>query len=323
MLYESALDLIGNTPLVRVNNLAPGGAVTLYAKIEKLNPGGSIKDRICRYMIERAQQEGALRPGMTVIEATSGNTGIGLAWICAVKGYKCVLVMPDTMSEERRKILLIFGAKVVLSDGEKGMNGAQDVAETLVRGHPERFFMPNQFMNEYNILSHYETTAREIWDDTRGTVTHLVAGIGTTGTLMGTSRYLKEWNPSVSVVAVEPLAETPIPGLKNLSTSYVPGIFDASRIDRTISVSLRQAEDTARLFALREGLFCGPSSGAILYGALELARSLDEGVVVAVLPDGGEKYLSTTLCNMEECLACIERYQISCSLADDYLRDSP
>ena len=317
MIYDSALDLIGNTPMVRITTLLPRSDVSLYIKLEKVNPGGSIKDRICKHMIEHAEREGLLKPGMTVIEPTSGNTGIGLALVCAVKGYKCELVMPETMTIERRKILLMYGAKVILSDGQKGMNGAQDLASKIVEENPGKYFMPNQFMNDYNVLAHYDTTAREIWDDTEGTLTHFVAGIGTTGTLMGTSRHLKEWNPSIEVVAVEPMRDTPIPGLKNLEVSYVPEIYQSHRIDRKITVSLEQAEDAARLLALREGLFCGPSSGAILHGALEVASSIREGTIVAMMPDGGEKYLSTTLCDKACCLQCICKHNVPCSLVEE------
>ncbi|MHC1609835.1 MAG: PLP-dependent cysteine synthase family protein [Candidatus Methanofastidiosia archaeon] len=317
MIFDNVLDMVGNTPLVRLSNLNNNKKVKLYAKLEKFNPGGSIKDRICKYMIEYAEKEGLLKKGMTVIEATSGNTGIGLAWICAVKGYKCVLVMPKTMTKERRKILLVYGTKVVLTDGSKGMDGAQDVANEIIRKNPDKYFMPDQFMNKYNTLAHYETTGEEIWQDTKGTVTHFVAGIGTTGTLMGTSKRLKKYNPNVQTIAVEPTKETIIPGLKNLEVSYVPNIYDICLIDEKMHVTLEEAEDAARLLALKEGLFCGPSSGAILHAALQKAHLLDEGVVVTVLPDGGERYISTELCNRERCITCIHRHNISCSLTED------
>jgi len=317
LIFDNVLDMVGNTPLVRLSNLNNNKKVKLYAKLEKFNPGGSIKDRICKYMIEYAEKEGLLKKGMTVIEATSGNTGIGLAWICAVKGYKCVLVMPKTMTKERRKILLVYGTKVVLTDGSKGMDGAQDVANEIIRKNPDKYFMPDQFMNKYNTLAHYETTGEEIWQDTKGTVTHFVAGIGTTGTLMGTSKRLKKYNPNVQTIAVEPTKETIIPGLKNLEVSYVPNIYDICLIDEKMHVTLEEAEDAARLLALKEGLFCGPSSGAILHAALQKVHLLDEGVVVTVLPDGGERYISTELCNRERCITCIHRHNISCSLIED------
>jgi cysteine synthase len=322
MIVDSVLDLVGHTPLLRVRSLVPSGNVSLYVKLEKMNPGGSIKDRIAKHMIEHAEKVGALKSGMTVIEASSGNTGIGLAWVCAVKGYHCEIVMPDTMSMERRKILLMFGTKVILTDGAKGMNGAQDLVDEIIRRSPTKYFSPNQFSNTCNIDAHYTATGVEIWEDTNGSVTHLVGGIGTTGTLMGVARRLKEHNPSVVTTGVEPHPDDPIPGLKNLDVSYVPSIYDARLIDTTERVTLRDAEDTARLLALREGIFCGPSSGAILSVALNLVESLDEGTVVAILPDGGERYLSTELCDDERCIECIERYGISCSLADEYVDDT-
>ncbi|HHN81410.1 MAG TPA: cysteine synthase family protein [Methanomicrobia archaeon] len=317
MIVNSALELIGKTPMLRVNNLATPRGVTLYVKFEKMNPGGSIKDRIAKHMIEYAEKIGALKPGMTVIEASSGNTGIGLAWVCAVKGYHCEIVMPDTMSMERRKTLLMFGTKVILTDGTRGMNGAQDLVDEIVRQSPSKYFTPNQFGNACNIDAYYSATGMEIWDDTNGDVTHFVGGIGTTGTLMGVTRRLKELDPAIETIGVEPYPDDPISGLKNLDVSYIPSIYDPRMIDRMVRVSLKDAEDTARLLALREGLFCGPSSGAILSAALDLARDLDEGTIVAIMPDGGERYLSTELCDDEQCIDCIERYGISCSLAKD------
>ena len=251
-----------------------------------------------------------------MIEPTSGNTGIGLALVCAVKGYKLVLVMPETMTKERRKILIAHGAKIVLSEGAKGMNGAEDLARKIVGENPDKYFIPNQFANRFNVLAHYETTGEEIWRDTRGRITHFVAGIGTTGTLMGVSKRLKEFNPKIRIIAVEPHPKTPIQGLKNLQVQYVPAIWDASRIDEKETVALQEAEETARLLALREGIFCGPSSGAILSAALRKAEEIDRGVMVAILPDGGEKYLSTQLCDLDKCLACIQKYGIPCAYFD-------
>jgi cysteine synthase len=262
-------------------------------------------------MIERAERDGALTKGKTVIEPTSGNTGIGLAITCAVKGYKLVLVMPETMTMERRKILTIHGAQIVLSPGSKGMNGAEDLAREMVQKNPEKYFMPNQFANKYNVLAHYETTAEEIWKDTEGGITHFVAGIGTSGTLMGVSKNLKTRNPRMKVIAVEPHAETPIQGLKNLQIQYVPTILNESAIDEKHYVKLEDAEETARLLAAKEGIFCGPSSGAILYVALQKAKEIERGIMVAVAPDGGDKYLSTELCNEDKCQECFRKYGIS------------
>jgi cysteine synthase len=316
MAHPNILDLIGNTPMVRINNLNPNKRVVLYAKLERNNPGGSVKDRIAKYMIENAEKEGVLTKDKIVIEPTSGNTGIGLALVCAVKGYKLVLVMPETMTMERRKIMMAYGAKIVLSEGSKGMDGAEDLANEIVARNPKKYFMPNQFSNKYNVLAHYETTGAEIWRDTKGKVTHFVAGIGTTGTLMGVSRYLKERNPDIKIVGVEPDPRTPIQGLKNLEVQRVPKIWDSSRIDEKYTVTLEQAEETARLLALSEGIFCGPSSGAAMRIAMKKAAEVDKGVVVAILPDGGDKYLSTQLCDPQRCLECAKKYKIPCAYAD-------
>jgi len=316
LIVSSILGLIGNTPMVKINDLNPNKRVELYAKLEKLNPGGSIKDRIANYMIQFAEKEGALTKEKIVIEPTSGNTGIGLAMVCAVKGYKLVLVMPETMSMERRGIMMAYGAKIILSKGSMGMNGAEDLTKEIVSRDPERYFMPNQFANKYNVLAHYETTGAEIWEDTGGMVTHIIAGIGTTGTLMGASRYLKERNPLIKAIGVEPDPKTPIQGLKNLETQYVPQIWDGSQADERHTVSLDLAEETARLLALAEGIFCGPSSGAIMHVALKKIANIDGGVMVAILPDGGERYLSTQLCDPKKCLECAQKYKIPCAYAD-------
>lgn len=319
MIVPNILALIGSTPMVRINNLNPNKNVELYAKLEKLNPSGSVKDRIADYMVEHAEKEGVLTREKIVIEPTSGNTGIGLAMVCAVKGYKLVLVMPETMSMERRRIMMAYGAKIVLSKSSRGMDGAEDLAKDIVAGDPERYFMPNQFVNKYNALAHYETTGAEIWKDTGGTLTHVVVGMGTTGTAMGISRYMKECNPNIRIIGVEPDPATPIQGLKNLETQYVPQIWDSSRIDERHTVSLDLAEETARLLALAEGLFCGPSSGAIVHIALKKIAEIDRGVMVMVLPDGGEKYLSTQLCDPVKCLECARKYKIPCAYADQSL----
>ncbi|MEM4649271.1 MAG: cysteine synthase family protein, partial [Candidatus Bathyarchaeia archaeon] len=222
MIVNNILDLIGNTPMVKVNYLNPNPKVELYLKLEKFNPGGSVKDRIAKYMIEQAEKTGKLTKDKIVIEPTSGNTGIGLALVCRVKGYNLTLVMPETMSLERRQILIALGAKIILSEGSKGMNGAEDLAREIVSRNPDKYFMPNQFANPANVLAHYETTAEEIWRDTKGKITHFVAGIGTSGTLMGVSKRLKEYNPDIQIIAVQPKAGTTIQGLKNLQVQYVP-----------------------------------------------------------------------------------------------------
>ena len=319
MIYNNILELIGNTPVVKINNLSPKKSVEMYVKLEKFNPGGSVKDRIALYMIEAAEREGLLTKDKIIIEPTSGNTGIGLALVCAVKGYKLAIVMPETMSMERRKILMAYGAKIILSPAARGMDGAEDLARQIVSKNPEKYFMPNQFANPNNVKAHYETTAEEIWRDFGDRLTHLVAGLGTTGTIVGVSKKLKERNPKLKVIGVEPHKDTPIQGLKNLEVQYVPKIWDPSIVDEKVVVTLAEAEETARLLTLKEGIFCGPSSGAIFYAALKKAQELDSGVILAILPDGGEKYLSTTLCDPERCLECIRKFGIQSACVDQEL----
>jgi cysteine synthase len=264
-------------------------------------------------MIEQAEKSGKLANGKTIIEPTSGNTGIGLALVCRAKGYDLILVMPETMTLERRQILISLGAKIVLSDGTKGINGAEDLAHEIFNKNPENYFMPNQFANQANVLAHYETTGEEIWLDTNGQVTHFFGGIGTAGTLMGVSKRLKEYNSKVEVIAVQPEVGTTIQGLKDLKTQYVPAIWKKELVDELHYVNPKAADEAARLLALQEALFVGPSSGAIFHVALQKAKELSEGVLVAIAPDGGEKYLSTNLCDPVLCLACVKKYGIKCS----------
>ncbi len=316
MLVKDILDLIGNTPMVQVKDLNNNLQLKMYLKLEKFNPGGSVKDRIAKYMIEKAEERKELTKDKTVIEPTSGNTGIGLALVCRAKGYDLVLVMPETMTLERRQILIALGAKIILSEGSKGMNGAEDLAHNIVNKNPTKYFMPDQFANEANVLAHYETTAEEIWRDTKGKVTHFVGGIGTTGTLMGVSKRLREYNPRIRIIGVQPKPGTAIQGLKNLQTQYVPKIWRSELVDEIYEVDLKDAEETARRMTLSEGIFLGPSSGAILNIALKKADEIDRGVMVVMAPDGGEKYLSTTLCDPALCLACAMKYGIRCSYSD-------
>ncbi|MDH5690599.1 MAG: PLP-dependent cysteine synthase family protein [Candidatus Bathyarchaeota archaeon] len=315
-MVDNILDFIGNTPIVRINHLNPNPNLELFLKLEKFNPGGSVKDRVTKYMIEDAEKNGKLKKGMTVIEPTSGNTGIGLALVCRVKGYDLDLVMPDTMTRERRQILLALGAKVILSEGSKGMDGAEDLAHEIASQNPNKYFVPNQFANPANVIAHYETTAEEIWRDTKGKITHFVAGLGTSGTLMGVSCRLKELNPDIRVIAVQPEAGTAIQGLKNLKTQYVPAIWKPELVDEIYTASPNDAEESARLLALQEGLFVGPSSGAIFYIARKKAREIDGGVMVAMAPDGGEKYLSTSLCDPALCIEAVRKFGIQCSYKD-------
>jgi cysteine synthase B len=316
MIAKSILDLIGNTPMVQVNRVHSNPNLELYVKLEKFNVGGSVKDRIAKYMIEQAEKSGQLTKDKIVIEPTSGNTGIGLAIVCRVKGYNLFLVMPENMTLERRQILNAIGAKIILSEANKGMDGAEDLARKIVSQSPDKYFMPNQFANQANVLAHYETTAEEILRDTEGRVTHFVAGIGTTGTLMGVSKRLKEHNPDIKIIAVEPEKGTAIQGLKNLETQYVPAIWKKNQVDEVHKVNPKEAEDAARLLSLQEGIFVGPSSGAIFHIALQKAKEISKGVMVAIAPDGGEKYLSTTLCDPNLCLKCARKYGIRCSYID-------
>jgi cysteine synthase len=313
---KTVLELIGNTPLVKTQHLTPNPNVQIYLKLEKQNPGGSIKDRIAKYMIEQAEQSGQLKRGQTVIEATSGNTGIGIALVCRAKGYDCVIIMPESMSVERRKVLVSFGAKVLLTDAERGMDGAETVAKEIAAENPAKYFMPNQSANPANTMAHYETTGPEIWRDTDGKITHLFAGIGTTGTLMGISKYLKEHNPTVQAIGVQPEIGATIQGLKDLKTYSTPKIFDPKFIDEIQYVHPQIAEETTRLLSLQEGLFVGSSSGAIFYAAMQKAKTLREGVLVCIAPDGGEKYLSTALCDPDCLVECVRKNGVQCSYCD-------
>lgn len=313
---RNILDLIGNTPIVNIKYLNPNPKLKMYAKLEKYNPGGSVKDRIAKYMIEQAEKTGQLTKNKVVIEPSSGNTGIGLALVCRAKGYDLFTVMPETMTLERRQMLIALGAKIILSEGTKGMNGAEDLAHEMVNQKPKKYFMPNQFSNPANVLAHYKTTAEEIWRDTKGKVTHFVAGIGTSGTLMGVSRRLREYNPNIRVIAVQPEPNTSIQGLKNLKTQYVPKIWKRELVDEICTVPPWEAEETARRLTLQEGLFVGPSSGAIFNIALKKAMEIEKGVMVVIAPDGGEKYLSTTLCDPALCVQCARKFGIRCSYMD-------
>lgn len=291
----SVLDALGNTPLVRLDRINPHKRVKVYAKLEGNNPGGSVKDRIAHYMIKDAEADGRLTPGFTILEPTSGNTGIGLAVVGTSKGYKVKLVMPECVSLERRKTLEALGAEVVLSPGHEGTDGAIRLAHRLYDEDRSHYFMPDQFNNPSNIRAHYETTGPEVYEQTGGEVSHFIAGMGTTGTLMGVSRRLKELSAGIKIVGVEPKLGHRIQGLKNMSESIVPGIYDPSRLDEKHNVEDEDAFATTRRLALEEGLFVGMSSGAAMWVALKKASELKEGTVVVVLPDRGDRYLSTAL----------------------------
>ncbi|MBN2397205.1 MAG: cysteine--tRNA ligase [Deltaproteobacteria bacterium] len=298
--YNNILDLIGNTPLVEIRRLNPNKNITIYAKLEGANPGGSIKDRTALYMIERAEERGDLTPEKTILEATSGNTGIGLALVAAVKGYKLTLTMPESASEERKKILRAMGAQLRLTPAELGTDGAIEVAYEMLREEPERYFATDQFNTEDNALAHYYGTAEEIWQQTGGTVTMVVTTLGTSGTAMGISRRLKKYNKDIRIIGVEPYLHHKIQGLKNMQESYRPGIFEKSRLDEKINILDEDAFEMARALARSEGLFVGMSSGAAMHVALEKAREMEEGVIVVIFPDGGERYLSTPLFSDQE-----------------------
>ncbi|MEW5773493.1 MAG: cysteine synthase [Thermodesulfobacteriota bacterium] len=295
MHHPHVLSRIGNTPLVELRTLSPRPGVKILAKIECVNPGGSIKDRVALAMVEAAEADGSLTPGKTVIEATSGNTGVGLAMVCAVKGYRLKLFMPETASEERKRIMRAFGADIELTPGRLGTDGAIEVAYRLAREEPDTYVLMDQFNNPASIEAHYRGTAPEIWEATGGGVTHAVAALGTSGTVMGLARRLHEYDAKVQVIAVEPYPRHKIQGLKNMQESYPPGIFDRSALDATIHVEDEEAFETARLLARQEGILAGMSSGAAVAGALRLARDLESGLIVVIIPDSGERYLSTSL----------------------------
>ncbi|MBF0566430.1 MAG: cysteine synthase family protein [Nitrospirae bacterium] len=289
------LNAIGNTTMVLLENLNPNPKTRLYAKLEGNNPGGSVKDRIAHYMIKDAENSGALKKHHVILEPTSGNTGIGLAMVGATKGYRVRLVMPMCVSMERRMTLEAFGAELILSPGEEGTDGAIRLAHKIYEENRDEYYMPDQFNNQSNIKAHYETTGVEVYEQTRGEVSLFVAGMGTTGTLMGTSKRLKEYDASIGILGVEPLLGHKIQGLKNMSESIVPGIFDPSRLDDKRNVKDDDAYDCARRLALSEGLFVGMSSGAAMYVAMEKAKEMKDGTIVVILPDRGDRYLSTTL----------------------------
>ncbi|MBT8329834.1 MAG: cysteine--tRNA ligase [Desulfofustis sp.] len=303
MIHDNILDSIGNTPLITINRLNPNKKVTVVGKLESRNPGGSVKERIALSMIEAAEKSGELRKESIVLEATSGNTGIGLAMVCAAKGYRCMLVMPESASIERRKIMQAYGAEILLTPAARATDGAIEKAYSMAREFPDRYFLTDQFNNEANWQAHYDRTGPEIWQQTGGKITHLVATLGTSGTVMGLCAWFKEQQPHVQIVAVEPHLGHKLQGLKNMKESYKPGIFDKTAPDLILNINDEHAFETARNLARHEGMLVGMSSGAAMHAALEIARDLEEGLVVAILPDGGERYLSTPLFTPEETLA--------------------
>jgi S-sulfo-L-cysteine synthase (O-acetyl-L-serine-dependent) len=292
---EDILCSIGNTPLVRINKLNPNKNTTIYAKLEGFNPTGSIKDRIALSMIQQAEAEGKLTKGKTIIEPTSGNTGVALAMIGAIKGYAVEIVMSDSVSVERRQMIRAFGGAVTLSEGKYGTDGAIRKARELVKADPDKYFMPDQFSNQYNKIAHYKTTGDEIWKQTGGNVDYFVSALGTSGTIMGVGKALKEHNPKIKIVSAHPVKGHYIQGLKNMEEAIVPAIYDPSQIDITIMVETEIAYEMTRQIAKQEGVFVGMSSGAALYAAIEIAKQIESGTIVTIFPDRGEKYLSTNL----------------------------
>jgi cysteinyl-tRNA synthetase len=309
-IYKSIIEGIGNTPLVEICRLNPNKKVKIFAKLESANPGGSIKDRTALFMIENAEKRGELTPAKTILEATSGNTGIGLAMIAAAKGYKLCLTMSEAASEERKKILRAMGAELHFTPAAQGTDGAIEVAYRMLRENPDKYFGTDQFNNEDNVAAHYYGTAQEIWEQTDGAVTMIVSSLGTTGTAMGISKRLKELNPEIKIIGVEPYLQHKIQGLKNMRESYRPGIFDKARLDEKVNILDEDAFEMSRRLTREEGILAGMSSGAAMFVAAQKARLLEEGLIVVIFPDSGERYLSTELFSFKEDLSTFSLYNI-------------
>jgi len=306
--YKSIMDRIGNTPLVEISKLNPNKKVTILAKLESANPGGSIKDRTALSMIENAEKRGDLKPGRIILEATSGNTGIGLAMVAAAKGYKLCLTMSEAASEERKKILRAMGAELIFTPAAQGTDGAIEVAYRMLRENPEKYFGTDQFNNPDNVRAHYFGTAQEIWDQTQGRIAAVVVTLGTTGTAMGISQRLKELDCRIQIIGVEPYLQHKIQGLKNMRESYRPGIYDKKRLDEKVNILDEDAFEMSRRLAREEGILAGMSSGAAMFVAAQKARQMEEGTIVVIFPDSGERYLSTELFAVKEELATVSFY---------------
>jgi cysteine synthase B len=292
---KNILEMIGNTPLVRINDLNKKKGVDIYAKLEGFNPTGSIKDRIAASMINAAIKDGRLTKGKTIIEATSGNTGISLAMIGRVLGFDVEIVMSKAVSIERQKMIKAFGADITLTPEKEGTDGAIRKTRQLVKDHPDKYFNPDQFSNVYNTSAHYKTTAEEIWQQTDGKITHFVSALGTSGTIMGVGTALKKKNPKIKIVEAQPVKGHYIQGLKNMQEAIVPSIYDPKMIDEHIMIESEEAFEMSRQIALREGIFAGMSAGAAMLAALKVSEKIDKGLIVAIFADRGEKYLSTDL----------------------------
>ena len=291
MHFPTIESFVGNTPLVRLQRLPGSTSNTILVKLEGNNPAGSVKDRPALSMIQHAEARGDIKPGDCLIEATSGNTGIALAMAAAIKGYKMTLIMPDNMSAERIASMKAYGAEIILTPAQNSMEGAIDLARALEADGKGKIL--DQFANADNPRAHYESTGPEIWRDTQGTVTHFVSSMGTTGTIMGTSRYLKEQNPAIQIIGVQPEGDSKIPGIRRWPQEYLPKIYEASRVDRIIDVDQQSAENTTRALAAQEGIFAGVSSGGAVYAALQLSAQVENAIIVAIVCDRGDRYLST------------------------------
>ncbi|PCH85126.1 MAG: cysteine synthase B [Piscirickettsiaceae bacterium] len=291
MKYPTIESFVGNTPLVRLQRLVEQSSNTILLKLEGDNPAGSVKDRPAINMIQQAELRGDIKPGDCLIEATSGNTGIALAMAAAIKGYKMILIMPDNMSAERRASMKAYGADIISTPAKDSMEGAIDLARSMEAKGEGKIL--DQFANEDNPLSHYKGTGPEIWRDTDGAVTHFVSSMGTTGTIMGTSMFLKEQNPDIRIIGVQPEGDSKIPGIRRWPQEYLPKIYNPSRVDEILEVSQQQAEDMTRKLAEKEGIFCGVSSGGATYVALELSKKLENATIVVIICDRGDRYIST------------------------------
>ena len=289
--YKTIDQCIGKTPLVRLQRLNPNPTNIILGKLEGNNPAGSVKDRAALNMITEAENRGEIHPGDTLIEATSGNTGIALAMVAAIKGYKMILIMQENLSQERRDAMTAYGAELILVTKELGMEGARDLANQMCSEN--KGFQLNQFSNQDNPSAHYASTAREIWNDTNGEITHFVSSMGTTGTIMGVSRYLKEKNPAIQIVGIQPDDDSHIPGIRRWPKEYLPTIFDSTRVDKIMDISQSSAEQATRDLATHEGIFSGVSAGGAVASAIELSKQVNNAVIVTIICDRGDRYLST------------------------------
>ena len=289
--YKTIDQCIGKTPLVKLQRLNPNPSNIILGKLEGNNPAGSVKDRAALNMITEAEKRGEIHPGDTLIEATSGNTGIALAMVAAIKGYKMILIMQENLSQERKDAMTAYGAELILVTKELGMEGARDLANQM--SSENKGLQLNQFSNQDNPSAHYGSTAREIWNDTNGEITHFVSSMGTTGTIMGVSRYLKEKNPAIQIVGIQPDDDSHIPGIRRWPKEYLPSIFDSARVDKIMDISQSSAEQATRDLATREGIFCGVSAGGAVASSIELSKQVNNAVIVTIICDRGDRYLST------------------------------